>query len=344
MKKMNKKILIIVGLLIVVCGAIGSYFALKNNKPARLVYVTVEQGDSVENVIQKVVDSGVDVTSKALYKEFVSQDAKIYANCYELKTNMTPKEIVTILNNPTGNYQGDKLVVIEGDNLVNVAAKLAEKSAGRYTSDQIIAYWNDQDNIKKWMQSYWFLTEDVLSSDVLYPLEGYFAPATYPLVPDFDLETITTKMLDAMGANMQPYQEVSARQGLSINQFISLGSIVERETMHQEDRPKVAGVFFNRLEQNMPLGSDITVLYAMQQHKEIVTYADLEIDSPYNTYKVTGLTPGPIAMVSKSCLEAVSEPEDNDYLYFFAKQDTGEIIYSKTLEEHEKVSKENAWK
>lgn len=200
MKKMNKKILIIVGLLIIICGAISSYFAFKNNKPAQLVYVTVEQGDSVENVIQKVVDSGVDVTSKALYKEFVAQDAKIYANCYELKTNMTPKEIVSILNNPTSNYQGDKLVVIEGDNLVNVAAKLAEKSAGRYTRDQIIEYWNDQDSIKKWMECYWFLTEDILSTDVLYPLEGYFAPATYPLVPNFDLETITTKNARCYGS------------------------------------------------------------------------------------------------------------------------------------------------
>ncbi len=151
-------------------------------------------------------------------------------------------------------------------------------------------------------------------------------------------------MLNASEANYKElFGSKGPKEGFTFHDYLTLASIVERETMHAEDRAKVAGVFYNRIEENMPLQSDITVLYAKGEHKSLVTYDDLEYNSPYNTYKVDGLPPGPISSVSLASLEAVYKPDNNDYLYFFAKQDTGEVLYAKTLEEHEKNSKEFAW-
>lgn len=344
MKKMNKKFITIIFLILLIIIGFGGWSIYQQNQPGETIYISVNEGESVNEVIANLKQAGVKTDGKRIYKEFVKENASVYPNNYQLTTKMSPKEIVTILNNPQSNIRGDKLVVIEGDNLKNVAKNVETYSKGRITQQQILAYWSNQENLQRWIDQYWFLTDAILNPDILYPLEGFFAPATYNFSPDCSLEEVTTKMLDTMNTNLTPYQDQSTRQGLCIEEFITLASVVERETMHSVDQAKVAGVFYNRLKTNMPLQSDITVLYAKQEHKEHVMYDDLAVNSPYNTYLHEGLPIGPIAMVSASVLQAVSQPEQNDYYYFFAKQDTGEIIYSKTLEEHEKVSEDNAWK
>lgn len=347
MKKMNKKMKIILLTSLIAIISISGFFTykyIKHQQNNEIVYIEIEAGDTVSKVISKIEDAEVDVSSKKLLKEFNKLNAQVYPNYYELRKNMSAREIVEILNNPQSNVKGDKLVIIEGDNINNVAKNLADKSNGRFTKQQILDFWNNRDNLNKWIEQYWFLTDEILNKDILYPLEGYFAPATYTLINNFSLEDITTDFFEAMDKNLAIAKDENVRQGFTIHQLLTLASIVERESFHQEDLPKIAGVLYNRLEINMPLQCDITVLYAQQNHKEKVLYKDLEVESPYNTYKRIGLPPGPIAMVSKNAIEAVINPEDNDYLYFFALQDSGDIIYSKTLEEHEKVSQENAWK
>lgn len=343
MKEMKNKIKVIILVVLIVLVGFFSIKIFKNQTPGETIYISVSKDDSVSQVVDQVVSKGAKVSYDRLYKEFVEQDAIIYPNDYEINTKMSAKEIVEILSNPQSNITGEKLVIIEGDNLENVANNVAKKSNNRFTQEQVISYWDNRDNVQALIDKYWFLSDELLSEEVIHPLEGYFAPATYTLTPDYTIEDLTIKFLDAMDHNLIPYKEASSRHDLTINQMVTLASIVERETMTKDDKFKVAGVFFNRINQNMPLQSDITVLYALREHKEIVTYKDLEIDSPYNTYKYPGIPIAPVAMVSSDSLEAVANPDDNDYLYFFAKQHTGEIIYSRTLEEHEKVSEENAW-
>ena len=342
MKKINK-IFIAIGLLLAIIGGFFMFSSKNNQELGETIYIEVYQDDTVVNVIDRVIQAGVNIDYNKLYKEFINQDAKIYVNTYELKTNMNAKEIVEILNNPQTNFTGNKFVIFEGDTIFNIASRLAKVSDGKYTQDQIINYWNDKNILKELISKYWFLSNDILNENIVYPLEGYFGCATYPLVNDFTLEEMTTKFLDAQSQVLEPYRQANKRNNLSINEVLTLASIIERETMTDSDKYKVSGVFHNRLEQNMPLQSDITVLYALGEHKEHVLYSDLEVNSPYNTYKNLGLPPGPISMVSPKAIDATINPEDNDYLYFFAKQHTGEVIYSKTLEEHEKVSQEYAW-
>jgi UPF0755 protein len=129
------------------------------------------------------------------------------------------------------------------------------------------------------------------------------------------------------------FEEASKEKGLSLHQLLTMSSLIEEEATLQADRKGISSVFYNRIEQGMPLQTDPTVLYAQGKHKERVLYEDLEVNSPYNTYKHTGLPPGPIANAGKESIEAALEPSDTNYLYFLATGD-GTVLFSKTLEEH----------
>jgi UPF0755 protein len=150
------------------------------------------------------------------------------------------------------------------------------------------------------------------------------------------IESITRLCLDLMKERLTPYENQISQLGMTAHEFITLASVVQAESLFEEDYKTIAGVFHNRLETGMPLQSDITVLYALQEKRVDVTYADLEVESRYNTYKYAGLPVGPICSPGISCLEAVVEPAEHNYLYYHTdevKKD-GSHIFNKTYEEH----------
>ena len=116
---------------------------------------------------------------------------------------------------------------------------------------------------------------------------------------------------------------------------MTLASIIEKEGVTDEDRKLISGVFYNRMNNDMPLQSDITVLYALGEHKELVSIKDTEVDSPYNLYKHVGLGPGPYNSPSLSAIQAAIYPTASDYFYFVADIETGNVYYATSLEEHE---------
>jgi len=123
--------------------------------------------------------------------------------------------------------------------------------------------------------------------------------------------------------------------GLDAHQVITLASLIEREVQVPEERALVSAVMHNRLSVRMPLQVDATVLYALDRHQEIVLYRDLEVDSPYNTYRVAGLPPGPIAAPGRAAILAALYPADVDYLYYVAREDgSGGHYFAKTFAEH----------
>ena len=183
----------------------------------------------------------------------------------------------------------------------------------------------------------------MLFRSIMFPLEGYIYPETY-FVSDENpsIEQVTEMILD------KTEEELTARKGaitemrMTVHEFLALTSIVENESLFEKDRPIIAGVFVNRLAKDMTLQSDITVLYALQEKRVDVTYEDLEVDSKYNTYKYAGLPVGPVCSPSAPAMDDLLNYEKSDYLYFFATED-GKVLYSKTLEEHNKVVRENMW-
>ncbi len=167
-------------------------------------------------------------------------------------------------------------------------------------------------------------------------LEGYLFPDTYTVRRDTDVVEIINIMLQRFDEKLaeMDYMARLESKGLSLHEAVTIASMVEREARVESERPLIAGVIFNRLNKGMPLQIDATVLYALGDHKPVVYYSDLEIDSPYNTYLYGGLPPGPIASPGEACLEAVVEPTKTDYLYYCAKPD-GSHAFAYTLAEHE---------
>ncbi len=304
---------------------------------------TVSSGQQPAEIIDQLQSEGY-INNPQILKVYVKlTDKQFYANDYILNYSKTPIELIDVLANPTPNQgtEQNKLVIIEGDNLDSIATKLA--TILETDKEEILKVWDDKSFIEELIGNYWFITDDVLQKDVRYPLEGYFTPATYDITTNKSVKEITYQLLNNSEQNFEQYKDIKYPKGYSFNQILTFASIIERETNNDPDKYKVAGVYYNRIDKDMPLQADITVLYALGEHKELVTYKDLEVDSPYNTYKHKGLPPGPIASPSLTAIDAVLKPEKSEYLYYFNTQDTGKTIYSKTYEEHLKVSEENAW-
>ena len=123
------------------------------------------------------------------------------------------------------------------------------------------------------------------------------------------------------------------RLGRSVPDVVTIASLIEREGKADEDRPLIASVIYNRLRRGMPLEVDASIEYTFAEHHDVITKRDLEIDSPYNTYRHTGLPPTPIANPGKASLDAAFAPAKSDYLYYVAKPD-GHTAFAKTLQEH----------
>ena len=198
-------------------------------------------------------------------------------------------------------------------------------------------------------KGYWFLRDIPNGFDI----EGFLFPDTYRLFasvkvaePKTASETIIRKLLGTFAAKVpENAEDLAKKQGLSLYEAITLASIVENETgrnavsaeqkkLLDEERGIVAGIFYNRLNIGQALESDATVNYATGKNLPSPTLEDLQINSPYNTYKYPGLPPGPISNPSLSSINAVLNPTVTDYFFFLHKQPSGEPIYSKTFEEH----------
>lgn len=154
------------------------------------------------------------------------------------------------------------------------------------------------------------------------------------LTPGSDVEGLVTQMVNKSNDVLSQYYSVMTEKGLTVHQVLTLASLVEKEGVHDEDRRNIAQVFFNRLAADMPLQSDISVLYALNEHKTLLTIEDTKVDSPYNLYINKGYGPGPFDSPSEDAIKAVLYPNANSYYYFVADVDTGAVYFAETLEEH----------
>lgn len=169
----------------------------------------------------------------------------------------------------------------------------------------------------------------------LHYLEGYLFPDTYQFSHESPLESLLSTMVRNFYNKVEQYtiEERAEELGLSLHQVVTIASLIEKEAKKEEERPLISGVIHNRLRIGMPLQVDATVLYVLPERKEVVLYRDLEVDSPYNTYQVGSLPPGPIGNPGLSSLLAAIYPQSTDYLYYVARRD-GSHIFSRTYQEH----------
>jgi UPF0755 protein len=297
--------------------------------------VEIPIGSSVTGIAETLEAHGM-IKNAKVFKYYVKlkNEGGFMAGDYQLSPSMDIPEIVSRLKTGRVLAQASfKITIPEGQQLQEIAAALAK--ATNQDEATVLNKLNDQEFIKTLMAKYPdLLTDEILNSSVKYPLEGYLYPATYPFYkPNPTVEEIVMAMLDKSRTVLSAYAEKSQEKKLSVHQLLTMASLIEEEATEKSERKTISSVFYNRINEGMPLQTDPTVLYAQGKHKEKLLYKDLEVDSPYNTYKHTGLPPGPIANAGKMSIEAALEPEQTSYYYFLATAE-GDVIFTKSLEEH----------
>lgn len=349
-KTIRKIVLIVTSVLVAIILAVGiaGYVYISSsleaveptNEEAKTVEIPIGSGvTTIGNILK---ENGL-IKNKTIFRYYVrfNNHNNFQAGTYQLSPSMNIDELISQLQ--TGKVMREaelKVTVPEGLQLVEISTVLAEPL--NMSSDEIFAELNDKEFVEKLMNDYPnLLSEEVLGEEVKYPLEGYLFPATYEFYDkNPSLEDMVREMLNKTNSVVSKFQTDIAGSEMTTHEVLTFASIVEEEAPSEEDRQKMASVFYNRMEEGMPLQTDPTVLYAMGKHKERVLFDYLKTESPYNTYINQGLPPGPIANAGESAIRAVLNPADTEYYYFLAATETGEVHYSETLKEHEEKSKE----
>ncbi|MEE0434230.1 MAG: endolytic transglycosylase MltG [Peptococcaceae bacterium] len=298
------------------------------------VEVEIPSGTPVSDMGDMLKEQGIIRSSLAfdLYVRVQGAAANLQAGVHDLSPSMTLGEVVSSLQEGAEEAGLTKITVNEGLTIDQIADIVAEKTD--YSRDDFLNLMTDSDFIAQLVSQYPILNDSYNTPNVRYVLEGYLFPATYDFNDDEGLEALVTQMVDKTNEVLSEHQAAIDASSYSLQDIMSIASLVEKEGQTSEDRKLIAGVFYNRLNEGMAIQSDISVLYALGTHKEMVTYDDLETDSPYNLYLNTGLPPGPMNSPSEDAIVAALEPTASDYLYFYANIDTGEVFYTDDYNQH----------
>lgn len=322
-------------LLIVGAGAGAGLWFQKGLGPAdpagKPVTVDVPQGASTAAVAARLQEAGV-IRHALIFRLWVrkeGKDGQIKSGEYELSGQLSAEQILAKLI--AGDVVVRRVILPEGLTVAEVADRVA--ASGAATKEAFLQAVHQPVTVAG--------MEPV--TGVKEPLEGYLFPAAYDWERTTSAEDLVQRMTDQFTALWTPeWKAQAASLGLTVHQVTTLASIVQAEAAKVEEMPRIAGVYLNRIRESWPLQADPTVYYAIGKAKgEALLYVDLEADSPYNTYKVPGLPPGPIGAPGKAALEAVLHAEKHEYFYFVAKADgSNEHYFAATLDEHnENVAK-----
>jgi len=329
---------IIIAILVCIAAALASYKYMlmpvkASNKQEQLV--TIPQGSSVGD-IASIFKKQKLIKNTDVFKVYVKlhNNASLKAGNYNFSQNQGVSTIVKHLQTG-GKYQVavKDLTIPEGTQLIEIAGIIAKEF--KLDETTVLKKLNDKAFIQSLQKKYPdLLTNEMFKKGIRYPLEGYLYPSTY-LYGEFkpSLEEIITPMLNQTKSTLDKYKNEMADKKLTPHKTLTMASLIEEEANELTDRKLISSVFYNRLDIDMPLQTDPTVLYALGKHKARVLYKDLEVESPYNTYYIKGLPIGPIASAGVESIEAALKPAKSDYLYFLANKE-GEVIFTKSLEEH----------
>lgn len=341
-------ILLTLIILMVMTGLGGWFFVNQALKPLHpdkkdTIEVTIPMGSASSDVARILKEADV-ISNEDIFKYYLKFNSKkeLKAGYYQVSPSMNADQLVATIEKggkPIYEDVDTKITIIEGMQLKEIAKVVGENTA--ITEEEFMKTVNDKTFIKKMQQAFPDLLEGTVDNkDLKYSLEGYLFPYTYDYQAGMTAENLIGKMVESSNQVYQELVDDLANTNLSYHEVLTLASIIEKEAVTAEDRGLVSGVFYNRMAQEMPLESDITVLYALGKHKEFVTLDDLEVDSPYNLYKHTGVGPGPFNTPSRQAIEAAIYPTWNDYYYFVADLDTGQVYYSASYEEHQALVEE----
>lgn len=312
-----KKLIYLLIVVIIIIGGGAGYIYHEINKPEKYAKVIEIKSDVPLKKSLSVLPISKNIIFK-VYLKYRNEGKGIKAGYYELKGNLNMKELIDVLEE--GKDKVFRLTIPEGYSVAEIA-ELLEKM-GKIDKDKFYKTFNE--------------------IEFPYPtpngnFEGYLYPETYYIPENYDerliLRTLLREFLKKFPPENYPNKE-------EFYQKLIMASILEREAKLDEEKPLMASVFYNRIGKGMKLASDATVNFVYNYKKKRMYYKDLEIDSPYNTYKYKGLPPAPISNPSVVSVEAAYNPAKTDYLFFVAKGDGGHF-FSKTYREHLEFQRKN---
>ena len=316
-------------------------------------YVTVQipEGANVQTIgstLEKsgLIKHGVIFAFYAKYKNY----SDLKSGYYNLQKSMSTEDIIHELQKG-GTAEAQEpalanLTIPEGytiDQIAQAVGQLQGDFKEPLTADAFLAKVQDENFISQEVAKYPSLLESLPTkeSGVRYRLEGFLFPATYSIKESTTLESLIDEMLAAMDKTLAPHYSTIKSKNLTVNELLTIASLVEKEGAKTEDRKLIAGVFYNRLNLGMPLQSNIAILYAQGKLGQKISLADdagidTTINSPYNVYTKAGLMPGPVDSPSLDAIEASINQTKSDNLYFVANVTDGKVYYAATQEEHDR--------
>ena len=316
-------------------------------------YVTVQipDGSNVQEIgttLEKagLVKHGLIFSFYAKYKNYTD----LKAGYYNLQKSMSTEDLLKELQKGGTDEPQEPvlatLTIPEGytlDQIAQAVGQLQGDFKEPLTAEAFLAKVQDETFISQEVAKYPSLLESLPTKDsgARYRLEGYLFPATYSIKESTTIESLIDEMLAAMDKNLSPYYSTIKSKNLTVNELLTIASLVEKEGAKTEDRKLIAGVFYNRLNRDMPLQSNIAILYAQGKLGQNISLAedvaiDTNIDSPYNVYKNVGLMPGPVDSPSLDAIESSINQTKSDNLYFVADVTEGKVYYANNQEDHDR--------
>lgn len=342
--KVVRRIVAIIALVVLLIIGVGGYSAYNyvtsalepmNTKATTPIPVEIPMGSGITSIANILEENGI-IKNARIFKYYskFKNESEFQAGNYTLTQSMTIDEIIESLK--TGKVYREPvftMTIPEGLTLEQIS-KILEKNTN-FTADEFMKRVTDSTFIEELIAEFpELLSEEIYGEAIRYNLEGYLYPATYSFYEESpSLDEIIKTMISATNNIIIEYGSALEENDLTVHELLTFASLLEEEATAQTDRETIASVFYNRLEIDMPLQTDPTVLYALGSHKDRVLYEDLEVEDPYNTYKNTGLPPGPIAGAGKTSIDAVLNPTNTDYFYFLADPE-GVNHFAKTYDDH----------
>jgi len=359
-----KGFLVTVLILLILLGA-GGFFGLRYAEsalqpvdPSSKQYMSVQIPDGantqeIGSVLEKsgIIKNGLVFTLYAKYKNYT----ELKSGYYNLQKSMSVEDVIKELQKGGTPEPQEvtlaELTIPEGYTLEQIAQTVGQLQ-GEFkepmTAEAFLAKVQDETFIAQEVAKYPNLLESLPAKDsgVRYRLEGYLFPATYTIKESTTVESLIDNMLAAMDKNLSSHYAAIKEKNLTVNELLTIASLVEKEGAKTEDRKLIAGIFYNRMNLGMPLQSNIAILYAEGKLGQNISLADdaaidTSIDSPYNVYTKVGLMPGPVDSPSLDAIESSINQTKSDYLYFVANVQDGKVYYATTLEEHDRNVQEH---
>ena len=316
-------------------------------------YVTVQipEGSNVQEIGKTLEDAGLIKHGLvfSLYAKYKNY-ADLKSGYYNLQKSMSTEDIIHELQKGgTAEAQEPVLATLtipEGytiDQMAQAVGQLQGDFKEPLTADAFLAKVQDESFISQEVAKYPSLLESLPTkeSGVRYRLEGFLFPATYSIKESTTIESLIDEMLAAMDKTLAPHYSTIKSKNLTVNELLTIASLVEKEGAKTDDRKLIAGVFYNRLNLGMPLQSNIAILYAQGKLGQKISLADdagidTSINSPYNVYTNLGLMPGPVDSPSLDAIESSINQTKSDNLYFVADVTDGKVYYASNKEEHDR--------